>query len=256
MKKFLAFTAVSAFALSSAAHASDVYVSGSFGLTDQSTSSNSGQTGAFTTGNLGDGTTLDVAAGTAYGWDTAFDGGSVFAIELGKKLDSGLRFGLEGLKSEADVDTHTDVTLGGGAIGGLDAASIASSPDPLGVTVAQVVADGQGDISQTALFVNAYYDFNKQGTLQPYLGVGVGLSDVEVDYRPSAIQVIDDSQTKLAYQAKAGVTVVFDSPLEVFAEVAYRATDDIDASNELFPGNLEIENEQTSASLGLRFKFE
>ncbi len=65
---------------------------------------------------------MDVVAGTAYGWETAFGDGSVFAIELGKKFDSGLRCGLEGLRSEADVDTHTDVTLGGGAIGGLDAA--------------------------------------------------------------------------------------------------------------------------------------
>ena len=255
MKKIIALTAISVLAVGSPAYASDTYVSGSLGLTDQSSSSNSGETGAFTTGNLGDGTTLDVAAGTSYGWDTEFDGGSVYAIELGKKLDSGLRLGLEGLKTKADVDTHTDVTLGGGAIGSLDAASIASSADPLGVTVAQVVADGQGDISQTALFANAYFDFNKQGMLQPYVGVGLGLADVKVDYRPSAIGVIDDSQTKFAYQGKAGVTVVFDSPLEVFGEVAYRATDDVETTNDLFPGNLDIENKQTSFSAGLRYKF-
>ena len=255
MKKLIALTAISAFAFGTAAQASDVYISGSVGLTDQSSSSNQGETGAFTTGNLGDGSTLDVAAGTSYGWDTEFDGGSVFAIELGKKFDNGFRLGLEGLRSKADVDTHTGVTLGGGAIGSLDAASIASSPDPLGVTVAQVVADGQGDISQSALFANLYYDFNKDGMLQPYLGAGIGIADVEVDYRPSDIQVIDDSETKFAYQGKAGVTLAFDSPLEFFGEVAYRKTSDVETENVLFPGTLDIENEQTSFSAGLRYKF-
>jgi len=255
MKKLIVFTTLSIFGMSTSALASEIYVSGSIGLVDQSSSSNSGETGAFTTGNLGDGSTLDVAAGTEYGWDTEFDGGAAFAFEIGKKTDSGLRFGLEGLRTKSDVDTHTNVTLGGGAIGALDAASIASSPDPLGVTVADVVADGQGDIAQTALFVNAYYDFNKQGMLQPYIGAGIGVSDVSVDYSPSNIQVVDDSQTKFAYQGKIGVTVAFDSPFEIFGEAAYRATSDVETENVLFPGNLDIENEQTSFSAGVRYTF-
>ena len=235
--------------------AQDYYISGSVGLVDQSNSSNEGVTGAFTTGNLGDGTTLDVAAGTDYGWETEFDSGTAFALELGMRKDSGLRFGLEGVLSSADVETHRDVTLGGGAIGALDAASIASSADPLGVTVAQVVADGQGEIEQTALFLNGYYDFALSDTLSPYLGVGVGLADVDVTYAPSGIGVIDDGQTKFAYQGKAGLTLGFDAPVEVFGEVAYRATSDVETENTLFPGTLDVENKQLAFSAGLRFTF-
>src|SRR6056297_734405 len=123
-----------------AASAQEYYVGGSIGLLQQNDSDNAGSTGAFTTGNLGDGSTLDVAAGTAYGWTTEFDGGTAFAGEFGARYGNGFRSGIEIVYSEADVDTHTGVTLGGGSIDGLDAASIASSPDPLGVTVAQVVA--------------------------------------------------------------------------------------------------------------------
>jgi len=255
MTKLIAFTTIAFLATTTSALAQDIYVSGSLGIVDQSSSSNSGETGAFTTGDLGDDTTLDVAAGTAYGWDTQFDGGSLYAIEIGKKMDNGFRFGLEGLKTKSDVDTHTDVTLGGGAIGALDAASVAGSDDPLGVTVAQVVADGQGDISQSALFANVYFDFNKSGAFQPYIGGGVGFADVSVDYSPSAVQIIDDGETKFAYQAKAGVTFAFDSPIEVFGEAAYRATSDIETDNSLFPGTLDIENKQTSFSAGVRYKF-
>ena len=237
------------------AFAGETYIAGSVGIANQSSSDNTGETGAFTTGNLGDGSTLDVAAGTDYGWNTEFDSGSTFAVEIGKKMDTGLRFGLEGVRTKADVDTHTGVTLGGGAIGSLDAAAVAGSPDPLGVTVAQVVADGQGDLSQTALFANVYYDFNKAGVIQPYLGGGVGVSSVDVDYQPSGIAIIDDGQTKFAYQGKAGATLVFDSPFELYGEVAYRATSDVETDNSLFPGSLDIENKQTTFSVGFRYSF-
>lgn len=228
--------------LSGAAHADGWYVSGAIGTNIQSDSSNSGATGAFTTGNLGDGTTLDVAAGTAYGWETEFDNGTSFSAEVGRTYynTGGYRAGVELVVSNADVDTHTDVSLGGGAIGALDAAAIAGSADPLGVTVADVVADGRGEISQTALFVNGYYDFNHTGTFRPYVGAGVGFADVEVTYTPSGIGVIDDSETKLAYQVKAGATYAINESWEVFGEYAYRATEDIETNNDLFPGALDV----------------
>ncbi len=237
------------------AQAQDWYVGGSLGLVQQDDSSNSGSTGAFTTGNLGDGTTLDVAAGTDYGWNTEFDNGTSFGAEIGARYDSGLRSGVEIVYSQADVDTHTNVTLGGGAIGTLDAASIASSPDPLGVTVADVVADGRGEITQTAVFANAYYDFNRTSSFQPYIGAGIGFASVDVTYSPSGIGVIDDSETKFAYQLKAGATFMVNEQWELFGEYAYRATDDISTDNDLFPGTLDIENQQNVFQVGARFKF-
>lgn len=241
--------------IAGAASAQEYYVGGSIGLTQQNDSDNSGSTGAFTTGNLGDGSTLDVAAGTSYGWSTEFDNGTAFAAEAGARYAQGFRAGIELVYSESDVDTHTGVTLGGGSIDGVDAAAIAGSPDPLGATVAAVVADGRGDISMTGVFANLYYDFNQAGPVQPYVGAGLGFADVSVKYQPSGITVIDDSETKLAYQVKAGATWQLQNQWEIFGEYAYRATEDIELTNQLFPGTLDIENTQNVFSIGARYKF-
>ncbi len=247
--------AASAIVLAGAATAQEYYVGGSIGFAQQNDSSNSGATGAFTTGDLGDGSTLDVAAGTPYGWDTEFDSGTAFAGEFGARFGNGWRGGVELAYSGADVDTHTGVTLGGGSIDAVDAAAIAGSPTPLGVTVGAVVADGQGEISNTAVFLNGYYDFNTGGALQPYLGAGIGFSSIDATYQPSAITVVDDSETKLAYQIKAGATWQLEGQWELFGEYAYRATEDIELENQLFPGTLDIENTQNVFSVGARYRF-
>ncbi|MEM1086306.1 MAG: outer membrane beta-barrel protein [Pseudomonadota bacterium] len=231
------------------------YASGSIGINNQSDSSNSGTTGAFTTGNIGDGTTIDVAAGTDYGWNTEFDSGLSLSAEVGKSLSNGWRIAGELAYTSADVDTHTDVTLGGGDIGGLDAASVAGSPTPLGATVAAVVSDGQGEIESLGVFANVYYDFNAGADFQPYLGAGIGFADVDVTYAPSEVPIIDDGETKFAYQLKAGASYAVSETVSVFGEYAYRATEDIETENDLFPGTLDIENQQNIFSVGVRFKF-
>lgn len=242
-------------AIAGVASAQDYYVGGAIGFNQQSDSDNSGATGAFTTGNLGDGTTLDVAAGTPYGWSTEFDGGTAFAGEFGARYGNGFRAGVELVYSQADVDTHTGVTLGGGSIDGVDAAAIAGSPTALGVTVAEVVADGRGDITSTALYFNGYYDFNLEGAIQPYVGAGIGYADVSVEYSPSGIPVIDDSEGKFAYQLKAGATWQANEQWEFYGEYAYRATEDLELSNQLFPGSLEIENQSNAFMFGARYRF-
>lgn len=256
MKYLKTLTATAAMlAFAGGAYAQDFYVGGSIGLSAQNDSDNSGTTGAFTTGDIGDGSTIDVAAGTPYGWNTEFDNGAAFSGEFGKRYESGLRIGLEVAHSNSDVDTHTGVTLGGGDIGALDAAAIAGSPTPLGATISDVVADGQGDISSTAVYANAYWDFGTAGAFQPYVGAGLGFADVDVTYSPSGVGVIDDGESKFAYQVKAGATYQLNDQWEVFGEYAYRATDSIEVNNDLFPGTLEIENQQNVFSLGARYRF-
>jgi opacity protein-like surface antigen len=258
MKFKVMFAAAGVFGLiASPAFAEGWYGAASAGFNFQSDSSNSGQTGAFATGNgapvIPNGT--QIAAGTPYGWKTEFDNGYALSAEFGRMFDNGFRASAEIVYSKADVDTHRGVQVGGAVIDAVDAAVIAGSPTQLGATVGQVVASDAGSIKNTALFANVYYDFNRGGTISPYLGAGLGVSNVEVTYRPSDIGIIDGSKTKFAWQVKTGAAYRLNDRFDVFSELAYRATDDIEFSNLLFPGNLGIRNEQTVLSIGARWRY-
>lgn len=257
MIRTLLAVAVTALATTATAHAQEWYVGGSIGILSQDDSDNSGTTGAFTTGNgaptVPNGT--PVAAGTPYGWTTEFEEGMSGSIEAGLRYDSNFRSGLEVAYTQADVDRHSGVTLGGTALDGVDAAVLTGSGTQLGTTVGAVVADGRGELTTTSLFANLYYDFPMGGAFQPYLGAGIGVSEIDVDYSPSGIGIINDKDTAFAWQLKGGVTWRFDPKWEAYGEYAYRQSDDVTFDNQLFPGTLDIENTQSVVSLGVRYRF-
>jgi len=253
----IALAAASAAAALPAA-AQEWYAGGSVGYVLQQDSSNAGETGAFTTGNgapvIPFGT--PIAAGTAYGWETEFDNGYALSGEFGARYANGFRSGVELVYTQADVDTHSGVNVAGTVIDGVDAAVLTGSPAQLGATVGQVVATPDGDqFETTSLFANLYYDFNRDGMISPYVGAGLGYSDVSVQYNPSGVGIIDDSKGKFAYQLKAGASWAVSERIDLYGEAAYRATDDIKLDNQLFPGTLNIENSQTVFSLGARYRF-
>lgn len=240
------------------ASAQEWYAGGSIGFALQQDSSNAGITGSFTTGNGAPVIPLGtaIAAGTPYGWETEFDNGLALSGEFGARYDNGFRSGIELAYSQADVKTHSGVNVAGTAIDGVDAAVLTGSATPLGATVGAVVATPDGDsIETTSLFANLYYDFNRDGLISPYVGAGLGYSDVSVTYNPSGVSIIEDSEGKFAYQLKAGATWAVTEKIDLFGEAAYRATDDVELDNRLFPGRLNIENRQTVFSIGARFRF-
>ena len=251
----LSIAACTAVIMASTAAAQDWYVSGSVGFTQQSDSDNRGETDSFTTGNLGDGSTLDVAAGTPYGWQTEFDNGLSIAGEVGVRLNDNIRGGVEVSYSQADVDTHTGVFLADIDLTDVDAAALAGAPDPLGVSVGDLVADGQGEVTTLSVFANAYYDFDLDSQIKPYVGAGIGFMDVDAEYSPSGVGIIDDGETKFAWQLKAGASYEVNDSWEIFGEYTYRQSDDIEVSNDLFPGSLDIENQQNVFSIGARLSF-
>lgn len=239
------------------AHAQTWYAGGSIGLAMQSESDNEGLTGAFTTGNgepaIPFGTA--VAAGTPYGWNTEFDDGVAASAEIGLAYDSGFRSGVELAYTGADVDTHTGVNLAGTSLDAIDAALLTGSATQLGATIGQVVADGQGEITSLGLFLNAYYDFNREGAIQPYLGAGIGYTSVDVDYSPSGVGIINGDDAVFAWQLKAGLTWKLADNWEAYGEYAWRQSEDISLDNQLFPGSLDIENEQNIFQAGVRMRF-
>lgn len=232
------------------------YIGGSAGYLWHGESDNGGVTGAFTTGNgspaLPTGTAI--AAGTPYGWDTQFEDGMGYGAEAGFRIKNKLRTGLEISYTKSDVDTHSGVTVGTTNIDGVDAAVLTGSATQLGATVGQVVADGRGEISNLAAYANAYYHFDL-GRIQPYVGAGIGVSQVEVVYQPSGVRIIDDKKTKFAWQLKAGAEAMINDNWSVYGEYAYRMTEDVEFDNLLFPGTLEIENRPALLSVGVRYTF-
>lgn len=97
-------------------------------------------------------------------------------------------------------------------------------------------------------FVNAYYDFNKEGALQPFVGAGLGVARVKVNGGP-----YHDRDTGFAYQLKAGLGYRLSDKLT--GEVAYRYVGAPDLK--LGSGSTQAKGDfRTQAvSVGLRYRF-
>lgn len=251
--------AASALALITAAGASaQSYVSGSAGFSLLKDSDNVGAlTREFTTGDgvaVPAGTVL--ASGTEIGWSTEFDNGLFLAGAYGYRFSEKLRGEFEISYVSNDVDGHADVTAGGGALGGADAAALITGSAPLGVTIADLVADGQGDVTTTAYALNLYYDFDfDDAPLDFYAGAGVGLADVSVDFSPSGVVIIDDSETVSLFQLMFGASFPLSDKTEAFGGYRYRMTGDVGTDSSLFPTSLDIENNSHVLEAGIRFHF-
>ncbi|XBQ15453.1 MAG: outer membrane beta-barrel protein [Oceanicaulis sp.] len=240
------------------------YVSASAGLNMQSDSDNSGRfTSDFTTGDgvaVPPGTVLP--SGTSLGWTTEFDSGLFLSAAYGYRFQTDMAYGgafrIEGEISYAnsDVDTHTGVTAGGNPLGAADAAVLITGSAPLGVTVADLVADGQGEIKSVGYAINGYYDLPIQDTpFTAYAGLGVGLMEVDIDYSPSNTPIIDDSDTVGFYQVMLGGSYAFAESTELFAGYRWRQSGDLETESVLVPASLDIENKSHVLELGVRYSF-
>ena len=251
-------------ALTAAPGVAQPYVSGSAGFNFQADSDNDGAlTRDFVTGDgvaVPSGTTLPSGAGV--GWTTEFDTGLFLAAAYGYRFDSGMAnggaFRVEGEISytSADVDTHTGVTAGGAALGAADAAVLITGSASLGVTVADLVADGRGDITSVGYAVNGYYDLPIEGTpFSAYAGLGVGIAEIDVDYSPSDVAIVDDTEMVGFYQVMAGGSYAFAEGVEAFGGYRYRQSGDAETDSVLIPAGLDIENQSHILEFGVRYSF-
>lgn len=101
-----------------------------------------------------------------------------------------------------------------------------------------------------AVFANLYYDFNRGGRFEPYLGVGVGYLDQE-DYDDTPPSV--DVDGGLAYQALAGVAIGLTERLDLDVGYRWLRTDDLDYIEGGPPGQMTYEHQ--AVTVGLRYQF-
>ncbi|MEO1039416.1 MAG: outer membrane beta-barrel protein [Pseudomonadota bacterium] len=257
-RTFIAVAALSGLAAFAPAPAmAQQYVSGSAGFNFQAESDNSGAFSSdFTTGDgvaVPAGTVLP--AGTSLEWTSEFDSGQFLAGAYGWRLNDAVRVEGEISYRQSDVDTHTDVAAGGGAIGAADAAVLITGAAPLGVTVADLVADGQGELTSLGFAVNAYYDFPTSGAFGFYVGGGLGLENIEIDFSPSATSIIDDDQLVLFGQVMAGGAFAISETTSLYGGYRYRLSEDVETDVALVPAALDIENRAHILEFGLRYSF-
>ncbi|MEQ1616881.1 MAG: OmpA family protein [Terricaulis sp.] len=116
-----------------------------------------------------------------------------------------------------------------------------------GVRAELELARRNNDINQTneeadatSLMLNGFYDFNRDGRFQPYIGLGIGYANVE-------IANFDDSD--FAWQALAGVGVKLSE--RTMFDIGYRLfnVDGLDL------GGVETDYEHQAVTLGLRHQF-
>ena len=233
------------------------YAAVSIGTADTSSSDNAGRfTTDFTTGTVtGVNPPLTLPEGADVGWNTEFDKGDTYSIVLGNKNGSG-RWELEYTEIDSDVETHTGVEAGGLALGAIDAGVLISgNVGDLGVSVADLVAAGQGSLETSGIFVNYFYDLANSSSFTPFLGVGVGYASTDVNYRPSGVEIINDSDDNFAYQVMAGASFSLTDNLDIVGTLRYRDFGDAEVEASLFPATFDVENQSTQFDIGLRYGF-
>ena len=82
-----------------------------------------------------------------------------------------------------------------------------------------------GQTRKDSVFASIYWDLLPSKRLSPYIGVGIGISLLDVDaFSDPALSYQGYSKSLLGYQAKAGLSYSIDYRSKVFAEAIYRGT--------------------------------
>jgi outer membrane protein OmpA-like peptidoglycan-associated protein len=116
------------------------------------------------------------------------------------------------------------------------------------------IEDSDVDVSATSAMANLYYDFNRGGRFEPYIGIGVGYGQVDVD-----LAALDDD-SGFAYQALAGVAIGLTERLDLDVGYRYFAIPDLDFGNANI-GNItslpawEADYTHQAVTVGLRWQF-
>jgi opacity protein-like surface antigen len=195
-----------------------------------------------------------IASGTSLGLETRFKKGFNVSGFAGYRFDNGFRLEAEVAYSENRVKDHRNLAVGGTVIDGLDSAVLtrgaASATNPLVGTV--IGNGGGGRVSNWAVMGNAYYDFNSGGSIQPYIGGGLGIQKVDVRYSPSNVGVSRGDKAVFAYQGMAGLTYKVSPSFEVFGEYKYRGADRASVPLQLLPATWGVQSGQSILSMGVR----
>ncbi len=172
--------------------------------------------------------------------------------EVNESYGGGLGFGYgfsNGLRFEAAL---------GYRAGDLDATRLISGTLP-GTTV-----NPRGYAAVTDLMLNGIYDFNSDGTVQPYIGAGIGGARIKAKVANrvtgtgsnlNARNGFSDEATGIAYQALAGIGFQMTERLALDLGYKFFVAEDLDFAGNHGRAGYTVDYQDHVASLGLRFQF-
>ena len=116
-----------------------------------------------------------------------------------------------------------------------------------------------GEVSSTTIMGNLFYDFNRGGSVEPYVGFGLGFADVDFEgFGVTPIpDVLDDGDNSFAYQFMLGLGVPLNEKWDLFFDYRYFSADDLsvtvsEAAGEL---NTDIDYSVQDFNVGFRVSF-
>lgn len=119
------------------------------------------------------------------------------------------------------------------------------------------LASPTGDTTAFTGMVNAYVDANL-GAFRPFAGVGLGMAQVNFnDHGAGGTVVMDDDDTKFAWQLAGGVGYDLTSNLTLEGMVRYQSIMDVDLTSTAAGGSVTSSTDlnSTQGLVGLRYRF-
>jgi OmpA-OmpF porin, OOP family len=120
--------------------------------------------------------------------------------------------------------------------------------------------DQGGDVHAWSAMMNLFYDFNRGGGIEPYIGLGVGAARINMngaDDIPPPHYYFDDEATVLAYQGMVGLAFAITEQLDLDVGYRYFVAEGIefDSFTPGGPDDGEADYEQQAVTVGLRWQF-
>ena len=144
--------------------------------------------------------------------DQTVDGtGYAISFAFGRRHNRRLRSEIEVAFRSNDINT----IVGGNGNGSLD------SPGT------EVV---DGSINATSLMKNYIFDFNNGSRFTPYVGIGTGISYVDVEFGEASSpdgEIFQDGDDVFTYQAIAGIATQLTAAADLLVEYRFLGTEDV-----------------------------
>ena len=142
-----------------------------------------------------------------FGYDAGISG------EIGVGYDFG-KFRVEATYSRSNTsmdDVSADITENG-----VDVITLTSKVD-------------DGDATQNSFMLNAYYDFDTDSKFVPYVGGGIGYTEIDfssytVTVEGEALESGEGSDGAFGYQVKAGISYLASEKIDEFGEAIFSGT--------------------------------